>query len=204
MVKRTIWNISIRKYKLSNCIRRHCWIVSFSKKSSLLNEIYSKYRYGLGDIALDDIVVSTSCPQDNRLCTFEDPSICNYVNDGLTEYNWKRTTGDDQSISSLKPPIDHTDETSNGAYMIVDISQSSTTIMNQRARLISPDITPNGEQCVEFWYYTDVEILGSNSKLNVFARPNINSTNTTGYLIWSKNIAQVNYYYFLYERKKNI
>jgi hypothetical protein len=86
--------------------------------------------------------------------------------------------------------------------MIVDISQSSSTIINQRARLISPDITPNGEQCVEFWYYSDAELLSSGSKLNVFVRTNTQSTNTSGYLIWSKNILQVNYFYMKNKKKK--
>jgi hypothetical protein len=86
--------------------------------------------------------------------------------------------------------------------MIVDISQSSSTIINQRARLISPDITPNGEQCVEFWYYSDAELLSSGSKLNVFVRTNTQSTNTSGYLIWSKNILQVSYFYMKNKKKK--
>jgi len=86
--------------------------------------------------------------------------------------------------------------------MIVDISQSSSTIINQRARLISPDITPNGEQCVEFWYYSDAELLSSGSKLNVFVRTKTQSTNTSGYLIWSKNILQVSHFYMKNKKKK--
>lgn len=117
--------------------------------------------------------------------------MCNYVNDASSQYNWVRTTGDAQLVSTSKPIIDHTDGTGNGAYMIVDISQSSSSIINQRARLTSTDITPNGEQCVEFWYYSDAEILSSNSKLNVYARPKTQSTNSSGYLVWSKNIFQV-------------
>jgi len=79
--------------------------------------------------------------------------------------------------------------------MIVDISQSSSITLNQRARLISPDITPNGEQCVEFWYYSNSDAVSSASKLNVFVRTKTQSTNTSGYLIWSKNILQVSYFY---------
>ncbi len=94
-------------------------------------------------------------------------------------------------MGGFKPSIDHTDGTSNGAYMIVDISQSSSTIINQRARLISPVITPNGEQCVEFWYYSDSDALSSASKLSVFVRTNYEAKNSSSYLIWSKNILQV-------------
>lgn len=79
--------------------------------------------------------------------------------------------------------------------MIVDISQSSSSIINQRARLISTDITPNGEQCVEFWYYTDAEVLSSASKLNVYVRTKTQSTNSSGYLIWTKNTFQVCFYF---------
>jgi hypothetical protein len=161
------------------------------------------FRFGLGDIALDDIVVSTSCPKENRLCTFEDSSICNYVNDGLAEYNWVRTTGDAPLLSPSKPSTDHTDGTSNGAYMIVDISQSSSTTLNQRARLVSPDITPNGEQCVEFWYYSNSDAVSSVSKLNVFIRTKTQPTNTSGYLIWSKNILQVSCFYKEKKRKNS-
>ena len=164
---------------------------------------YKSYRYGLGDIALDDIVVSNSCPPDDRLCTFEDPSICNYVNDAVTQYNWTRTTGANQIISASKPLIDHTDGTSNGAYMIVDISQSSTTTINQRARLLSPVINPNGEQCVEFWYYFDAETLSTASKLSVFVRTNPHMSNESNYLIWSKNIHQVSCFFWIANGKKS-
>lgn len=117
--------------------------------------------------------------------------MCNYVNDHSIQYNWTRITGDEHIISSLKPLTDHTDGTGNGAYMIVDISQSSSTTINQRARLISPVITPNGEQCVEFWYYSDADSLSASSKLSVYVRPTSPSTTTSSYLIWSKNMHQV-------------
>ena len=75
--------------------------------------------------------------------------------------------------------------------MLVDISQSSSTINNQRSRLVSPIMMSNGEQCVEFWYFTDAEVLSTNSKLNLFVRSTTQSTNSSGYLIWSKNILKV-------------
>lgn len=124
--------------------------------------------------------------------------MCNYVNDQSMQYNWTRTTGDEHIISSLKPLVDQTDGTSNGAYMIVDISQSSSTTINQRARLISPVITPNGEQCVEFWYYSDADSLSSSSKLSVYIRPTSPASSTSSSLIWSKNMHEVIVIYFLY------
>jgi hypothetical protein len=87
--------------------------------------------------------------------------------------------------------------------MIVDISQSSSTIINQRARLISPVITPNGEQCVEFWYYSDSEALSSASKLSVFVRTNYEGKNSSSYLISSKNILLVRGF-DMKDRKKKI
>jgi hypothetical protein len=75
--------------------------------------------------------------------------------------------------------------------MLVDISKSSSTITNQRARLVSPVVMANGEQCVEFWYYTDAEALSTASRLNLFVRTSTQPTNSSGYLIWSKNILRV-------------
>jgi len=179
-------------------------------------------RYGLGDIAIDDISLSDSCPTEERLCTFEDPIMCKYVNDPLTQYQWIHTTGLDQVctfedpimckyvndpltqyqwihttgldqvVSDAKPSVDHTDGTTFGAYAMVDISKSSSNNTDQRARLISPTITPNGEQCVEFWYYSDGDLLTSSSKLNVLVRANSEQSNSSNYLIWSKSLPQVN------------
>ncbi len=99
--------------------------------------------------------------------------------------------------------IDQTDGTGNGGYMIVDISQSSLVTINQRARLMSPIINPNGEQCIEFWYYSDADIPSSPSRLTVFIRANPQAKNESNYLIWSKNIVQVSYccWFFLYKGK---
>lgn len=77
--------------------------------------------------------------------------------------------------------------------MLVDITKSSSTVTNQRARLLSPVIMPNGEQCIEFWYYSDAEPLSTASQLKVFIRNATQSTNTSGYIVWSKNILKVNY-----------
>jgi len=86
--------------------------------------------------------------------------------------------------------------------MLVDISQSSPTITNQRARLVSQTIIPNGEQCVEFWYYTDAEALSSASKLNLFVRTTAQQSNSSGYLIWSKNILNVSCFYIKDKEKE--
>lgn len=80
--------------------------------------------------------------------------------------------------------------------MLVDISKSSPTITNQRARFVSPVIMPNGEQCVEFWYYTEANALSSASKLNLFVRTSTQSPNTTGYLIWMKSVLPVSFFFF--------
>ena len=151
----------------------------------------SSHRFGLGDIALDDIVVYTSCKTDDRLCTFEDPTICNYASSTTDQYNWIRVTGDDPIATGFKPPIDHTDGTSNGAYMMIDVTKPSALSNNQRARLTSPMFVPNGDQCVEYWYYTDAEILSSNSRLKVFVRTSTQSANATGYLIGTEQIFRV-------------
>lgn len=117
--------------------------------------------------------------------------MCDYVNDAASQYSWVRTTGDDPLASGFKPSTDHTDGTSNGAYALVDISRSSSTVNNQRARLISPVVMPNGEQCVEYWYYTDAEILSSASKLNLYVRSMDPPTNASGYLIASQSVSRV-------------
>ncbi|CAF5214849.1 unnamed protein product, partial [Rotaria magnacalcarata] len=145
-------------------------------------------QFGLGDIAIDDIVVYQSCPNEDRLCSFEDPKLCSYSNDATTQYNWIRATGNDPVATGFKPLTDHTDGTSYGAYMLVDISKPAPGVTDQRARLTSPVIVPNGEQCVEFWYYSDGDLISALSKLQLFVRTSKQTTNTTGYLIWSKNI----------------
>ena len=149
-------------------------------------------RFGLGDIAIDDIAVYPSCSNEDRLCSFEDPNICSYTVENNTQYNWIRTTGDDPFASGFKPSIDHTDGTSNGAYMMVDISRSSS-VNNQRARLSSPLITPNGEQCVEYWYYTDAEILSTSSKLNLYVRSLKPTGTSSDSLISSRNVLRVSF-----------
>ena len=165
----------------------------FQSPKILVNEHLVYIRFHLGDIALDDIVVSDSCPKDDRLCTFEDTNICNYANDVGTQYNWVRTTGDDPFMNNNKPTTDHTDSTGNGAYMIIDVTQSSASATNQRARLISQTIVPNGEQCIEFWYYADAKVISTSSKLNLFVRPYTAASNSSDYLLWSKPILQVSY-----------
>lgn len=82
--------------------------------------------------------------------------------------------------------------------MMIDITKPSALINNQRARLTSPVIIPNGEQCVEYWYYTDAEILSSNSRLRVYVRPSTQSTNSTGYLIGTERIFRVRIDFFLF------
>jgi hypothetical protein len=194
MGERSIFHLPTWQCKLSDRLRRHRWPVRFLPLKNLCVFIQHSdrlSRFGLGDIALDDIVVYDTCPNQDRLCTFEDPKICDFVNDAASQYNWVRTTGDDPLASGFKPSIDHTDGTSNGAYIFVDLSRSSPTANNQRARLISPTVTPNGEQCVEYWYYTDAEILSSASKLNLYVRSVDPPTNATGFLIATQSVSRV-------------
>ena len=195
MAERSIFDLPSQQWhQISDRLRRHRRPVSFSTRKEFFEEVGIHHllsRYGLGDIALDDIVVYQSCPNEDRLCTFEDPAICNYLNDAGSQYNWVRTTGDDPLATGFKPTTDHTDGTSNGAYMLVDISKSSSTVNNQRARLTSPVLMPNGEQCVEYWYYTDAEALSTASKLNLYVRTSTQPTNTSGYLIASQSVLRV-------------
>jgi hypothetical protein len=51
---------------------------------------------------------------------------------------------------------------------------------------------PNGEQCVEFWYYSNGNILSSASALSVYVRTQTQPSNSTGFLIWSKRTELVN------------
>ena len=197
VVERTICHLSASQCEIPNRLRRHRWPVRTSLEGILATRLCLSnfarhhFRFGLGDIALDDIAVFQSCPKDERLCTFEDPSICNYVNDVSMQYNWILSSGDASSSMTLKPPQDHTDGTGNGGYMMVDISNASSTISNRRARLISPVIIPNGEQCVEYWYYGNADALSSASKLSLLVRSAAQSNSTPGSLLYSQRIRQV-------------
>lgn len=157
-------------------------------------------RFGLGDIALDDIAVYQTCTNEERLCSFENSDLCGYTSATTTQYNWIRTTGDDPFLRPAKPAIDHTDGTSNGGYMMVDII-SSTGSTDQRARLSSAVVSPNGEQCIEYWYYIDSSILSTSSKLNVFVKSERTNSTSNGYLLSSVNAFSVGSLFLLNDIK---
>ncbi|XP_071956924.1 MAM domain-containing glycosylphosphatidylinositol anchor protein 2-like [Antedon mediterranea] len=78
-----------------------------------------------GDIALDDFqifsglcpqIVVTPAPSDSpsfAQCDFEDPQICNFVQDTTDDFDWTRASGGTDS-SGTGPTYDHTYGTSKG------------------------------------------------------------------------------------------
>lgn len=83
---------------------------------------------------------------------------------------------------------------------MVDII-SSTGSTDQRARLSSAVVSPNGEQCIEYWYYIDSSILSTSSKLNVFVKPERTNSTSNGYLLSSVNAFSVGSLFLLNDIK---
>jgi hypothetical protein len=117
-------------------------------------------RYPLGVIGLDDVRLLPSCPaRENRFCDFESEDICGYTtSDGAIK--WTRQLATDNSEG---PDTDHTTGSQFGYYMFTaGVSQDEDV----RATLTTNKISPNNEQCAEFFYYHKPSGAGN---LNIYA-----------------------------------
>lgn len=139
----------------SGSAQDNTWIHTFIDLEANLNgkwlefdgDVPSKYS---GFTAVDDIYMRDGACPPSPLCDFETDEICGYVNDVSATIKWIRTTSQ-TSTPSTGPSFDHTLQTSQGHYMYIE---SSFSREGEKARLISPKITPNfGGVCVTFWYH---------------------------------------------------
>nr|XP_046265191.1 MAM and LDL-receptor class A domain-containing protein 1 isoform X2 [Scatophagus argus] len=102
-----------------------------------------------GDIAVDDIsLTSGPCPASD-LCDFEEGS-CNWQQQTTDDFDWIRQSG-----STLNPntgPVgDHTTNTPMGHYYF--LSSSSTDRAGQTAKMSSPLYPAGKGACVQLWYH---------------------------------------------------
>ncbi|XP_013393211.1 MAM and LDL-receptor class A domain-containing protein 1 [Lingula anatina] len=125
-----------------------------------------------GDIALDDVTVSTgncqsTTPASSRSCDFEDAKICGYTQDKTgDQFDWTRASGATSS-GNTGPSNDHTYGTPQGEYMYIEVSAPRK--VNDIARLTSPKYKDNQAMCLQFYYHMYGQDIGT---LNVFAKVN--------------------------------
>lgn len=94
---------------------------------------------------MDDIRLLNECPsQSERFCDFE-VDMCGYSSTG--DFEWKRGSID---TTSNGPETDHTTQTNTGSFVYANGTSNTKEL---KASLISQVITPNSEQCLEFYYF---------------------------------------------------
>ncbi|XP_033638977.1 MAM and LDL-receptor class A domain-containing protein 1-like [Asterias rubens] len=104
----------------------------------------------LTNIAIDDTTFD-KCGKDSDLnCDFEGNTICGWQHDQVADFKWSVQKGSTGS-SGTGPQFDHTLGTGKGYYMFIEASSPRT--QGDKARLMSGDIAPSSEYCVEFWYH---------------------------------------------------
>ncbi|XP_053383677.1 MAM and LDL-receptor class A domain-containing protein 2-like [Mercenaria mercenaria] len=106
-------------------------------------------------------------------CSF-DSGLCNWTQDQTDTFDWTRQKG--SAPSAYTGPVgDHS-----GAGYYVYIEASYPRVAGNKARLISPEISPNqqGQNCFTFWY----NMYGSNmGRLNVYVQSGPSTS-----LLWHK------------------
>ncbi|CAF1067818.1 unnamed protein product, partial [Brachionus calyciflorus] len=131
------------------------------------------YRYVLegivngnlvGDIAVDDIVVTSGDCDLQKYCDFESKDICDFFNSHLGIFNWTRKNGS-KTTNGTGPSFDHTTFTNSGYYM--NIESSSPRREGDNAILVSPSYSysVSATRCIQIWYHAYGSDVGT---LNVF------------------------------------
>lgn len=102
-----------------------------------------------GDIALDDISISSApCPPDPA-CDFEN-DFCSWTQSKTDSFDWMRSKNGTSS-KNTGPPFDHTFGSDSGYYAFIETSAPRRA--GDRAALISPVFTSTSAQCFTFWYH---------------------------------------------------
>nr|XP_039271942.1 protein PF14_0175-like [Styela clava] len=136
-----------------------------------------------GDLALDDLSLKQgSCPKPAFSCDFEKPNICGFIQDRTDDFDWERNTGATSS-SDTGPVTDHTTGTLSGYYMFLEAS--NPRILNERTRLISPELSASNAQCLQFFYHMHGADINT---LNVYIKTKDNHIK----LLWFKTGQQGN------------
>ncbi|XP_033118987.1 MAM and LDL-receptor class A domain-containing protein 1-like [Anneissia japonica] len=109
-------------------------------------------------------------------CDFEDPSICNFVQDKTDDFDWTRKNGSTPSFNT-GPSFDHTYANSEGYYLYIETSGRST---NDTARLWTPQYSATNGLCIKWFYHMYGRTVNT---LNVYV---VDSTDTVGTPVWTK------------------
>lgn len=83
-------------------------------------------------------------------CDFENSAMCAYTSDPTANFRWILGSGA-LTPTGTGPSSDHTYGTSSGRYAFLEVSAANRQ-PGDKARLVSPDYSPSGPQCLEFWY----------------------------------------------------
>eukprot|EP00794_Sanderia_malayensis_P017044 gene17044-18759_t len=142
----------------------------------------------LGDIAIDDVSVSATCPAALE-CTFEEtnPPLCGWMNvRGRDNFDWTRATGSTASTGT-GPANDHTYGNNKGYYMYIETSGwqrpgYKAWFMSQQY----PSASRTNGKCLQFWYHMYGSSIGS---LNVYIQTGSSLPSTAA---WSRTSNQGN------------
>uniref|UniRef100_A0A3P8W664 Si:ch211-106h4.4 n=4 Tax=Cynoglossus semilaevis TaxID=244447 RepID=A0A3P8W664_CYNSE len=114
-----------------------------------------------GDIAIDDIGVSSGpCPKSD-LCDFEE-GTCDWQQHTNDDYDWVRKSGS-MNNPNTGPDADHTTDTSVGHYYY--LPSSAADHAHQTAAMSSPLYPAGKGACVQLWYHLYGQGVGT---LNVY------------------------------------
>ncbi|XP_076601667.1 MAM and LDL-receptor class A domain-containing protein 1-like [Chaetodon auriga] len=114
-----------------------------------------------GDIAIDDIsLTSGPCPASD-LCDFEEGS-CNWEQQTTDDFDWVRQSGSTLNPNT-GPDSDHTTNTATGHYYCLSSSAADRT--GQTARMSSPLYPAGKGACMQLWYHMYGKDVGM---LNVY------------------------------------
>ena len=109
-----------------------------------------------GDIAIDDIAVSSGpCPPDPA-CDFQS-GFCSWTQSKSDDFDWTRRKNGTVSVGT-GPPHDHTYGSDTGYYIYIETS--SPRKPNDRAVLVSPTLDGQSVRCFTFWYHMYGQSIG--------------------------------------------
>ncbi|XP_042354379.1 MAM and LDL-receptor class A domain-containing protein 1-like [Plectropomus leopardus] len=114
-----------------------------------------------GDIAIDDIALSSGpCPASD-MCDFEEGS-CNWQQETTDDFDWVRQSGSTHNPNT-GPDSDHTTNTPRGHYYCLPSSNDDRN--GQKAKMSSPLYPAGKGACVQLWYHMYGRDMGT---LNVY------------------------------------
>ncbi|XP_074145211.1 apical endosomal glycoprotein [Sminthopsis crassicaudata] len=134
-----------------------------------------------GHIAVDDITVRPGPCWAPRRCSFEN-SDCGFLSSG--QGAWQRQ-GNATGSTRRGPRADHTTETPEGHYMLVDTSPGALA-QGQTASLTSEEYSPLAQPgCLTFWYHLSLQNPGTlRVHVDEGKRRQVFSANTPGGFAW--------------------